>query len=122
MWPPYNQANTNQKTHSANIIAGPYVYEAQEKKKGQKIIEMDCRGLEFTEFKPDVSTALCKFVHPSHAFSRVIGRSRVLRPTPPSRLLTSLMESGMTMMRSPARRLASRRLPGLWAGREASFA
>ncbi|KAJ6113486.1 hypothetical protein N7523_006803 [Penicillium sp. IBT 18751x] len=45
------------KTHSASITAGPHVFEAQEdpkkNKNGQKIIEMDCRGLEFTEFKPD---------------------------------------------------------------------
>ncbi|KAJ5194914.1 uncharacterized protein N7498_008352 [Penicillium cinerascens] len=41
------------KTHSASIIAGPHVFEAQEKKKGQKIIDLDCRGLEFTDFKPD---------------------------------------------------------------------
>ncbi|KAJ5242683.1 uncharacterized protein N7469_001010 [Penicillium citrinum] len=41
------------KTHSASIISGPNTYEVQEKKTGQKIIEMDCRGLEFVEFKPD---------------------------------------------------------------------
>lgn len=27
----------------------------QDKRKGQKVIDMDCRGLEFIEFKPDVS-------------------------------------------------------------------
>jgi hypothetical protein len=43
-----------QKTHSASIIAGPNAYAAEDKRKGQKIIEIDCRGLEFTEFKPDV--------------------------------------------------------------------
>lgn len=35
----------------------PNAYEPQDKRKGQKIIDLDCRGLEFTEFKPDVSTA-----------------------------------------------------------------
>ncbi|KAJ5893693.1 hypothetical protein N7495_005384 [Penicillium taxi] len=41
------------KTHSASVIAGPHAYEADEKKKGLKILELDCRGLEFIEFKPD---------------------------------------------------------------------
>ncbi|KAJ9490001.1 hypothetical protein VN97_g3280 [Penicillium thymicola] len=41
------------KTHTASIISGPKPYEAQEKQNTQKIIEMDCRGLEFIEFKPD---------------------------------------------------------------------
>ncbi|KAJ5587156.1 uncharacterized protein N7459_002921 [Penicillium hispanicum] len=41
------------KTHTASIVAGPHTYQADEKEKSQKIIELDCRGLEFTEFKPD---------------------------------------------------------------------
>ncbi|KAJ9293237.1 hypothetical protein DTO271G3_7960 [Paecilomyces variotii] len=40
------------KTHSASVTAGPNAYDV-EKKSGQKIIDIDCRGLEFTEFKPD---------------------------------------------------------------------
>lgn len=55
---PFGQYSANpraQKTHSASITAGPHTYEAEEKKTGQKIIEIDCRGLEFIEFKPDVS-------------------------------------------------------------------
>ncbi|GAB1201637.1 hypothetical protein APSETT445_000220 [Aspergillus pseudonomiae] len=43
----------DQKTHSASIVAGPNVYEADEKRKGRKVIDIDCRGLEFTEFKAD---------------------------------------------------------------------
>lgn len=46
-----------QKTHSASIMAAPNAYEPQDKRKGQKVIDLDCRGLEFTEFKPDVSNA-----------------------------------------------------------------
>jgi hypothetical protein len=46
---------TTQKTHTASILGGPKAYEAQEKQKGLKFLELDCRGLEFTEFKPDVS-------------------------------------------------------------------
>lgn len=46
-----------QKTHSASVTAGPNTYEIQlDKSKAQKIITLDCRGLEFTEFKPDVSS------------------------------------------------------------------
>ncbi|CEL04592.1 hypothetical protein BJX68DRAFT_230697 [Aspergillus pseudodeflectus] len=44
-----------QRTHSASILAAPKAYEAEAegKKKGQKIIDIECRGLEFTEFKAD---------------------------------------------------------------------
>ncbi|KAI2734187.1 hypothetical protein DTO012A8_10063 [Penicillium roqueforti] len=41
------------KTHTASVINGPKPYEVQEKQKAQKILEIDCRGLEFIEFKPD---------------------------------------------------------------------
>ncbi|KAJ5101987.1 DUF866 domain protein [Penicillium alfredii] len=41
------------QTHSASIIAGPNTVQPQDKRKGQKVIDMDCRGLEFIEFKPD---------------------------------------------------------------------
>ena len=40
---------------SATIKAAPVAYERTEPAKAKKIIEMDCRGLEFTDFKPDVS-------------------------------------------------------------------
>ncbi|KKZ67165.1 hypothetical protein EMCG_07146 [[Emmonsia] crescens] len=40
------------RTHSASIITAPTAYE-ESKSKGQKVIEFDCRGLEFTEFKAD---------------------------------------------------------------------
>ncbi|KAK2812919.1 hypothetical protein FQN50_000940 [Emmonsiellopsis sp. PD_5] len=40
------------RTHSASITTSPSSYDASQKK-GQKIIEFDCRGLEFTEFKAD---------------------------------------------------------------------
>ncbi|KAL6236149.1 hypothetical protein BDW75DRAFT_207518 [Aspergillus navahoensis] len=43
-----------QRTHSASIIAGPNEYNAgDDKRKGQKVIDLECRGLEFTEFKAD---------------------------------------------------------------------
>ena len=52
--------NITQKTHSANITAGPNTYSAENsdtsnrKRKGHQVISLDCRGLEFTEFKADV--------------------------------------------------------------------
>ncbi|KAL1955462.1 hypothetical protein VTO42DRAFT_8556 [Malbranchea cinnamomea] len=41
-----------QRTHSASIATAPNAYQESEGK-DQKIIEFDCRGLEFTEFKAD---------------------------------------------------------------------
>ncbi|KAJ2902136.1 DUF866 domain-containing protein [Zalerion maritima] len=38
---------------SATIKAAPASYEVAEPPKKVKIIELDCRGLEFTEFKPE---------------------------------------------------------------------
>lgn len=49
--------------HSASIKEGPFAYIADEddgkkKNKRQKVLEIDNRGLEFVEFKPDVSFVL----------------------------------------------------------------
>ncbi|KAL8299984.1 hypothetical protein RB601_008306 [Gaeumannomyces tritici] len=38
---------------SASIKAAPTAYEASEPAKARKILEFDCRGLEFTEFQPE---------------------------------------------------------------------
>ncbi|KAH7133241.1 hypothetical protein B0J13DRAFT_96689 [Dactylonectria estremocensis] len=38
---------------TASIKAAPVAYKQGEPPKSQKIIEFDCRGLEFTEFKPE---------------------------------------------------------------------
>lgn len=56
--------NIIQREHSANIKEAPKPYEQGEPPKAQKIIEFDCRGLEFVEFKPEVSCVLEK-----HCFS-----------------------------------------------------
>src|SRR4051794_9938992 len=100
---------TTQKTHSASILNAPKAYEAQEKRNSQKIIEMDCRGLEFVEFKPDVSDykreILC---HILTSLPRAIGKPRLSSLPLPSQVLTFSKASGMTMMRRRARRLASR--------------
>jgi hypothetical protein len=44
-----------QREHSANIKAAPATYEQSDPPKTVNIIEFDCRGLEFVEFKADVS-------------------------------------------------------------------
>ena len=43
-----------QRESSASIKAAPTAYEQAEPAKAQKVVEFDCRGLEFTEFKPEV--------------------------------------------------------------------
>ncbi|KAJ4380855.1 hypothetical protein N0V86_004217 [Didymella sp. IMI 355093] len=41
------------REHSANIKAAPATYEKSEPPKMKNILEFDCRGLEFVEFKAD---------------------------------------------------------------------
>lgn len=43
-----------QRESSASIKAAPVAYQQSEPAKPHKMIEFDCRGLEFTEFKPEV--------------------------------------------------------------------
>lgn len=43
-----------QRESSATIKAAPAPYEQSEPAKPKNILEFDCRGLEFTEFKPEV--------------------------------------------------------------------
>lgn len=45
-----------QRESTATIKAPPTPYQHASPPKRQKIVEFDCRGLEFTEFKADVST------------------------------------------------------------------
>lgn len=55
-----------QREHSASIKEAPKPYEQTEPPKAQKIIEFDCRGLEFVEFKPEVISILpeaCKLTN-----------------------------------------------------------
>jgi len=53
--------NTPQRQHSANVLEAPKSYAQQEPAKAQNILTMDCRGLEFVEFKADVSLALLSY-------------------------------------------------------------
>ncbi|KAF2088940.1 DUF866-domain-containing protein [Saccharata proteae CBS 121410] len=41
------------REHTATITAAPAAYTQASPPTRQKVIEFDCRGLEFTEFKPD---------------------------------------------------------------------
>lgn len=43
-----------QRESSATIKAAPVPYEQSEPAKPKNILEFDCRGLEFTDFKPEV--------------------------------------------------------------------
>jgi hypothetical protein len=42
---------------SATIKAAPAIYPAQEPAKAKNVIDIDCRGCEFVEFKGDVSSS-----------------------------------------------------------------
>lgn len=44
-----------QREHSANIKAAPATYEQTDPPKKVNVLEFDCRGLEFTDFKAEVS-------------------------------------------------------------------
>lgn len=43
-----------QREHSANIKAAPATYQRTDPPKTKNVLEFDCRGLEFVEFKADV--------------------------------------------------------------------
>lgn len=51
-----------QREHSANILEAPKAYATQDPPKPMNVLTMDCRGLEFVEFKADVSAL---FLFPS---------------------------------------------------------
>lgn len=43
-----------QREHTANILDAPKSYAQQDPPKPMNVITIDCRGLEFVEFKADV--------------------------------------------------------------------
>jgi hypothetical protein len=49
-----------QREHSANVKEAPKSYPQSEPAKKVNIMEFDCRGLEFVEFKADVSHSLAR--------------------------------------------------------------
>jgi len=50
----FTKCRFRQRESSATINAAPSPYQQTEPAKAQKILEFDCRGLEFTEFLPEV--------------------------------------------------------------------
>lgn len=75
----------DQRQHTANILEAPKAYEQQSPAKPSNIIVMDCRGLEFTEFKADVGQWLSD--HARLVLTQIIrenGRLKVQNPAPPS--------------------------------------
>lgn len=59
-------ANGLQRESSATIKSPPIAYTQASPPTRQKILEFDCRGLEFTEFKPEVRSSTlreCKNAH-----------------------------------------------------------
>ena len=52
-----SQGSCLQREHSASIKTAPAPYAHASPPSRQKVIEIDCRGLEFTDFKSDVSVA-----------------------------------------------------------------
>lgn len=51
---------SQQRQHSANVLEAPKAYPQQEPAKAQNILTMDCRGLEFVDFKADVRSISSK--------------------------------------------------------------
>ncbi len=53
-WPVLIGILVTQRESSATIKAASAKYEQHSPAKAKNLIEIDCRGLEFTDFKPDV--------------------------------------------------------------------
>ncbi|KIW06581.1 uncharacterized protein PV09_02300 [Verruconis gallopava] len=58
------------RQHSANIVEAPSAYEAESAPKEMNILQLDCRGLEFVEFKAD-GEWLCEGVESGTKFTAV---------------------------------------------------
>jgi hypothetical protein len=100
----------SKRESSATIKAPPIPYEQKSPPTRQKIIEFDCRGLEFTEFKPEVSYALQerKLTLLTAWFFREIGLQLALILEANSLRLISRKANGLIMMRKLERKLVSR--------------
>lgn len=100
----------SQRESTATIKAAPAAYEMTEPPKQHKIFEFDCRGLEFTEFKPEVSALKLEGSYYSHVMLsltllyRAIGWLMALTLALSSRALTWQTENGTTTTRRQARR------------------
>ena len=66
-----------QRESNATIKAAPTVYEQKSPAKPKNLIEIDCRGLEFTDFKPDVGAYhFTKVFRIIDLANRVIGKPK----------------------------------------------
>src|SRR5262245_53208654 len=84
---------------SATIKAAPTSYEISEPPKGANIIEVDCRGLEFTEFKPEVGVFTSYIFEVLTPCGRASGSPMESSRVPSLPASTWLRESGLTMMK-----------------------
>ena len=57
-------AHFRQRESSATIKTNPKAYEATDPPKRQDILEFDCRGLEFVDFKPEVRRTRACIIDP----------------------------------------------------------
>lgn len=101
-------------------MAGPNSYdpEKDDKRKGLKVIDIDCRGLEFTEFKPEVGFPPLIWL-PKLIEHRANGRPKASNPRHHLPALTYPKGNGMIMTRRLVRRSASMSLSGKLGGPEA---
>lgn len=97
---------SHQRQHTANIMEAPKAYLQQSPAKPTNVIVIDCRGLEFTEFKADVRSTATGMQRIDQG--RVNGKHEVSSPALLSLGLTLLMASGSITMRKPARRSVSK--------------
>jgi hypothetical protein len=62
---PHHLLTSFKREHSASIKAPPAAYAQTDPPKTVNILEFDCRGLEFTEFKAEVRTTCANGSHAS---------------------------------------------------------
>lgn len=101
--------HTTQRQHSANVLEAPKSYPQQEPAKAQNILTMDCRGLEFVDFKADVSLAvsvsnIADDINATFFQNRANSKPRASSPTPRSQPSIYRKASGMTTTTRPVRK------------------
>ena len=98
------------------MISGPNAYQDAQKSRSQKIIDLDCRGLEFTDFKADVSYLLC--ISCIYGYVRCVnmyranGKPKEQSLRRHSQPLISPRGNGTTMMRRPETKYRLKRSNG----------
>jgi hypothetical protein len=100
-----------QRESSATIKAAPVKYEQNSPAKAKNLIEIDCRGLEFTDFKPDVCRGLTRHFRVL-TIARGNGRPQALTQGQSSPALICLKASGSTMTKRQVKRSALKTLDG----------